>query len=40
MNNQKSVFITGAAAGVGGATALSFVKNGYLVGRTTSTRSV
>jgi NADP-dependent 3-hydroxy acid dehydrogenase YdfG len=32
MNNQKSVFITGAAAGIGRATALSFAKNGYLVG--------
>jgi NADP-dependent 3-hydroxy acid dehydrogenase YdfG len=32
MNNQKSVFITGAAAGIGRATALSFAKNGYTVG--------
>jgi NADP-dependent 3-hydroxy acid dehydrogenase YdfG len=32
MNNQKSVFITGAAAGIGRATALSLAKNGYLVG--------
>ncbi|MDT5198021.1 MAG: hypothetical protein QOG79_503 [Mycobacterium sp.] len=32
MNNHKSVFITGAAAGIGRATALSFAKNGYLVG--------
>jgi NADP-dependent 3-hydroxy acid dehydrogenase YdfG len=32
MNNQKSVFITGAAAGIGRVTALSFAKNGYTVG--------
>lgn len=32
MTNQKSVFITGAAAGIGRATALSFARNGYLVG--------
>jgi short-subunit dehydrogenase len=29
---SKSVFITGAAAGIGRATALSFARNGYLVG--------
>jgi NAD(P)-dependent dehydrogenase (short-subunit alcohol dehydrogenase family) len=28
----KSVFITGAAAGIGRATALTFARNGYLVG--------
>jgi NADP-dependent 3-hydroxy acid dehydrogenase YdfG len=28
----KSVFITGAAAGIGRATALTFAKNGYVVG--------
>ncbi|HKV20151.1 MAG TPA: SDR family oxidoreductase, partial [Mycobacterium sp.] len=28
----KSVFITGAAAGIGRATALSFARNGYLIG--------
>jgi NADP-dependent 3-hydroxy acid dehydrogenase YdfG len=32
MNNEKSVFITGAAAGIGRATALSFARNGYTVG--------
>ena len=32
MNNEKSVFITGAAAGIGRATALTFAKNGYIVG--------
>jgi short chain dehydrogenase len=32
MNNQKSVFITGAAAGIGRATALSFARIGYSVG--------
>lgn len=32
MTEQKSVFITGAAAGIGRATALSFARNGYLVG--------
>jgi NADP-dependent 3-hydroxy acid dehydrogenase YdfG len=32
MNNKKSVFITGAAAGIGRATALSFARNGYTVG--------
>jgi NADP-dependent 3-hydroxy acid dehydrogenase YdfG len=32
MNNKKSVFITGAAAGIGRATALSFARNGYIVG--------
>jgi NADP-dependent 3-hydroxy acid dehydrogenase YdfG len=29
---QKAVFITGAAAGIGRATALTFARNGYLVG--------
>ena len=32
MNTQKSVFITGGAAGIGRATALSFARKGYLVG--------
>jgi NADP-dependent 3-hydroxy acid dehydrogenase YdfG len=32
MSQQKSVFITGAAAGIGRATALSFARNGYVVG--------
>ena len=32
MSPKKSVFITGAAAGIGRATALSFAKNGYVVG--------
>ncbi len=32
MGRKKSVFITGAAAGIGRATALSFARNGYLVG--------
>ncbi|MET0456319.1 MAG: SDR family oxidoreductase [Mycobacterium sp.] len=32
MNKPKSVFITGGAAGIGRATALSFAKKGYLVG--------
>jgi NADP-dependent 3-hydroxy acid dehydrogenase YdfG len=32
MNNQKSVFVTGAAAGIGRATALSFAKMGYTIG--------
>jgi NADP-dependent 3-hydroxy acid dehydrogenase YdfG len=30
--NNKSVFITGAAAGIGRATALTFARNGYIVG--------
>jgi NADP-dependent 3-hydroxy acid dehydrogenase YdfG len=29
---NKSVFVTGAAAGIGRATALNFARNGYLVG--------
>lgn len=32
MSITKSVFITGAAAGIGRATALSFARNGYVVG--------
>jgi NADP-dependent 3-hydroxy acid dehydrogenase YdfG len=32
MNNQKSVFITGAAAGIGRATAVTFARIGYTVG--------
>jgi NAD(P)-dependent dehydrogenase (short-subunit alcohol dehydrogenase family) len=32
MSAQKSVFITGAAAGIGRATALSFAKKGYVIG--------
>ena len=32
MPNNKAVFITGAAAGIGRATALTFAKNGYTVG--------
>jgi len=32
MTEKKSVFITGAAAGIGRATALTFAKNGYVVG--------
>ncbi len=32
MSMTKSVFITGAAAGIGRATALSFARNGYVVG--------
>ncbi|MBJ7339575.1 SDR family oxidoreductase [Mycolicibacterium sp.] len=32
MSAPKSVFITGAAAGIGRATALSFARNGYVVG--------
>jgi NADP-dependent 3-hydroxy acid dehydrogenase YdfG len=32
MSDRKSVFITGAAAGIGRATALTFAKKGYLVG--------
>jgi NADP-dependent 3-hydroxy acid dehydrogenase YdfG len=32
MSIRKAVFITGAAAGIGRATALSFARNGYLVG--------
>ncbi len=32
MSATKSVFITGAAAGIGRATALSFARNGYVVG--------
>jgi NAD(P)-dependent dehydrogenase (short-subunit alcohol dehydrogenase family) len=30
--NQKAVFITGAAAGIGRATALAFARNGFAVG--------
>ena len=32
MSNNRAVFITGAAAGIGRATALTFARNGYLVG--------
>jgi NADP-dependent 3-hydroxy acid dehydrogenase YdfG len=32
MGASRSVFITGAAAGIGRATALTFAKNGYTVG--------
>jgi NADP-dependent 3-hydroxy acid dehydrogenase YdfG len=32
MSAKKSVFITGAAAGIGRATALSFARKGYFVG--------
>jgi NAD(P)-dependent dehydrogenase (short-subunit alcohol dehydrogenase family) len=32
MSQKKSVFITGAAAGIGRATALNFARNGYVVG--------
>jgi NADP-dependent 3-hydroxy acid dehydrogenase YdfG len=32
MKNNKAVFITGAAAGIGRATALNFARNGYTVG--------
>ena len=32
MSQNKTVFITGGAAGIGRATALSFAKNGYVVG--------
>jgi NADP-dependent 3-hydroxy acid dehydrogenase YdfG len=32
MGNHKTVFITGAAAGIGRATALTFAARGYLVG--------
>lgn len=32
MKNNKAVFITGAAAGIGRATALNFASNGYTVG--------
>ena len=32
MSPKKSVFITGAAAGIGRATALNFAKRGYVVG--------
>jgi NADP-dependent 3-hydroxy acid dehydrogenase YdfG len=32
MSDKKSVFITGAAAGIGRATALTFAKKGYVVG--------
>jgi nucleoside-diphosphate-sugar epimerase len=32
MPNNRAVFITGAAAGIGRATALTFAKNGYTVG--------
>jgi NAD(P)-dependent dehydrogenase (short-subunit alcohol dehydrogenase family) len=32
MGTNRAVFITGAAAGIGRATALTFLKNGYAVG--------
>ena len=32
MSQNKTVFITGGAAGIGRATALSFARNGYVVG--------
>src|SRR4051794_37600055 len=32
MKPNRAVFITGAAAGIGRATALTFAKNGYTVG--------
>ena len=32
MSHEKSVFVTGAAAGIGRATALTFAKRGYAVG--------
>src|SRR5215217_973206 len=32
MPNNRAVFITGAAAGIGRATALTFARNGYFVG--------
>lgn len=32
MDNRRSVFITGAAAGIGRATALSFARKGFIVG--------
>jgi NAD(P)-dependent dehydrogenase (short-subunit alcohol dehydrogenase family) len=32
MSQSRAVFITGAAAGIGRATALSFARNGYVVG--------
>lgn len=32
MTQKKAVFITGGAAGIGRATALSFARNGYVVG--------
>ena len=32
MPNNRAVFITGAAAGIGRATALTFARNGYTVG--------
>src|ERR1700682_3297211 len=32
MPNNRAVFITGATAGIGRATALTFAKNGYTVG--------
>lgn len=32
MPDNKTVFITGAAAGIGRATALTFARNGYIVG--------
>jgi NAD(P)-dependent dehydrogenase (short-subunit alcohol dehydrogenase family) len=32
MPNDRAVFITGAAAGIGRATALTFARNGYTVG--------
>jgi NAD(P)-dependent dehydrogenase (short-subunit alcohol dehydrogenase family) len=38
-SRQKAVFITGAAAGIGRATALTFARNGYTIGGYESTRS-
>src|SRR4029453_18217256 len=32
MSDTRAVFITGAAAGIGRATALTFARNGYTVG--------
>ena len=32
MGNSRAVFITGAAAGIGRATALTFARNGFTVG--------
>ena len=32
MGISRAVFITGAAAGIGRATALTFARNGYTVG--------
>jgi NAD(P)-dependent dehydrogenase (short-subunit alcohol dehydrogenase family) len=39
MPDRRAVFITGAAAGIGRATALTFAKNGYMVGAYDITRS-